>query len=77
MLFTLQLDMADDTTRMIIILDDQPIPIKVDLTDVPAQQFPERIHHVRTYKRLDATCRAGSTPRYTFVSEHYQVEPHA
>ena len=62
------------TNRMIIILDDQPIPIKVDLTDVPAHQFPDSIHHVRTYKLLEATCRTGGTPRYAFVSEHYQVE---
>ena len=59
---------------MIIILNEDPIPIKVDLTDVPAHQFPDSIHHVRTYKRLDDTCRDGRTPRYAFVSEHYQVE---
>ena len=58
---------------MIIILDDQPIPIKVDLTDVPTSQPPpRRIKMVRTYAlRQDGSVHA--LPQYVFVSEHYEA----
>ena len=60
---------------MIIILDDQPIPIKVDLTDIPRGNIsPTRVRKVRTYALKEpAYYEENSLPRYVFVSEHYET----
>ena len=56
---------------MNIILDEQPIPIKVDLTDITSlQRLPKRVRKVRTYAFVENDER---DPHYVFVSEHYET----
>ena len=56
---------------MIIILDDQPIPTKVGLTDITFRyQLPRRVRQVRTYALKGDD---EPEPRYVFVSEHYET----
>ena len=53
---------------MIVLLDDGPIPTRLDLSDISSKP-PARVRQVRTYKRIDVE---GAEPRYVFVSEHYE-----
>ena len=56
---------------MTIIIDEKPIPVKVDLTDLPSGVCPARVRKVRTYA-VDAI-ETDKPPRYVFVSEHYEI----
>ena len=53
---------------MTVILEDAPIPTRLDLSDLSAKP-PQQVRQVRTYKRIDV---GGAEPRYVFVSEHYE-----
>ena len=55
---------------MIVLLDDAPIPTRLDLSDLSAKP-PQQVRQVRIYKRLGRE-DAEPEPRYVFVSEHYE-----